>query len=140
MGGGISHASMGRRSRLVVPTENDPVAALEFFKPKGGDIFREVREDGSEAEELKFTRDASGKVTGYIQSSNPKLRMPRLTSRGRQCPKRPRPRPRRCWDCVGQLIKQERCRSLRECEASLRAVVSGWSENVPISTPNVATV
>ena len=41
-----------------------------------GDIFREVREDGSEAEELKFTRDASGKVTGYIQSSNPKLRMP----------------------------------------------------------------
>ena len=55
---------------------NDPVAALEFFKPKGGDIFREVREDGSEAEELKFTRDASGKVTGYIQSSNPKLRMP----------------------------------------------------------------
>ena len=54
---------------------NDPVTALEFFKPKGGDIFREVREDGSEAEELKFTRDASGKVTGYIQSSNLKLRM-----------------------------------------------------------------
>ena len=55
---------------------NDPVGNLEFFKPKGGDIFRAVREDGSEAEELKFTRDASGKVTGYIQSSNPKLRMP----------------------------------------------------------------
>lgn len=54
---------------------NDPVAGLEFFKPKGGDIFRQVREDGSEAEELRFTRDASGKVTGYIQSSNPKLRM-----------------------------------------------------------------
>jgi hypothetical protein len=57
---------------------NDPVAALEFFKPKGGDIFREVREDASEAEEVKFIRDASGNVTGYIQSSNPKLRMPSI--------------------------------------------------------------
>jgi hypothetical protein len=54
---------------------NDPVANLEFFKPKGGDIFRSAREDGSEAEELKFTRDVSGRVTGYIQSSNPKLRL-----------------------------------------------------------------
>jgi CubicO group peptidase (beta-lactamase class C family) len=54
---------------------NDPVAGLEFFKPKGGDIFRRIREDGSEAEELKFSRDVSGKVTGYVQSSNPKLRL-----------------------------------------------------------------
>ena len=61
---------------LLSLPNNDPVAGLEFFKPKGGDIFRQVREDGSEAEELKFIRDASSKVTGYIQSSNRKLRLP----------------------------------------------------------------
>lgn len=60
---------------LSLPNK-DPVANLEFFKPKGDDIFRAVREDGSEAEELKFIRDASSKVTGYIQSSNRKLRLP----------------------------------------------------------------
>lgn len=55
--------------------DNDPVANLEFFKPKGGDIFRRVREDGSEAEELEFPATLRAKSTGYIQSSNPKLRM-----------------------------------------------------------------
>jgi CubicO group peptidase (beta-lactamase class C family) len=60
---------------LTLPTD-DPVADLQFYKPKGGDIFRRVREDGSEAEEIAFTRDASGKVSGYVHFSNPRKRLP----------------------------------------------------------------
>lgn len=55
---------------------NDPAEAIGFLKPKGGDVFRRVRDDGSEAEELKFQRDASGKVTSFLHFSNPTLRMP----------------------------------------------------------------
>lgn len=55
--------------------DDDPVAGMQFFKPKGGDVFRRVRDDGSEAEEIKFSRDPSGKVTGFIHFSNPKMRM-----------------------------------------------------------------
>ena len=54
---------------------NDPGEAIGFLKPKGGDVFRRVRDDGSEAEEIKFQRDASGKVTGFIHFSNPTLRI-----------------------------------------------------------------
>ena len=60
---------------LALPTD-DPVAGLQFFKPKGGDVFRRVRDDGSEAEEITFTRDASGKISGYMHFSNPTKRMP----------------------------------------------------------------
>ena len=49
---------------------NNPVGDMDFLKPKGGDIFRRVRKDGSEAEEVKFMRDASGKVTGLVHHSN----------------------------------------------------------------------
>jgi hypothetical protein len=48
----------------------DPVGDMRFLKPKGGDVFRRVRKDGSEAEEIKFVRDASGKVTNFIHFSN----------------------------------------------------------------------
>jgi hypothetical protein len=58
-----------------LPSE-DPVGDMQFYKPKGGDVFRRVRDDGSEAEELTFTRDASGKVTGFTHFSNPTIRMP----------------------------------------------------------------
>ncbi|MGC2616826.1 MAG: serine hydrolase domain-containing protein [Terracidiphilus sp.] len=54
---------------------DDPVADMQFYKPKGGDVFLRVRDDGSEAEELTFMRDASGKVTGFTHFSNPKMRM-----------------------------------------------------------------
>ncbi len=46
--------------------DDDPVAGMQFYKPKGGDVFRRVRDDGSEAEELTFIRDSSGKVTGFM--------------------------------------------------------------------------
>ncbi|MGA8743760.1 MAG: serine hydrolase domain-containing protein [Terracidiphilus sp.] len=55
--------------------DEDPVPNMQFYKPKGGDVFRRVRDDGSEAEELTFTRDAAGKVTGFTHFSNPKMRL-----------------------------------------------------------------
>ena len=53
----------------------DPASDAAFLKPKGGDVFRRVREDGSEAEEIEFQRDSSGKVTGFVHFSNPTFRM-----------------------------------------------------------------
>jgi CubicO group peptidase (beta-lactamase class C family) len=55
---------------LSLPT-NDPAGDIEFLKPKGGDVFRRVRKDGSEAEEFRFVRDSSGKVTSFVHFSNP---------------------------------------------------------------------
>lgn len=60
---------------LSLPND-EPAEAIGFLKPKGGDIFRRVRDDGSEAEEIKFQRDAAGKVTGFTHFSNITLRMP----------------------------------------------------------------
>ncbi len=55
-----------------LPT-NDPAAAMSFLKPKGGDVFRVMRKDGTEAEEIKFVRDAAGKVVSFVHFSNPSL-------------------------------------------------------------------
>jgi CubicO group peptidase (beta-lactamase class C family) len=60
----------GGLALLNLPS-TDPAGDLEFLKPKGGDVFRRVRKDGSEAEEFKFVRDASGKVTSFTHFSNP---------------------------------------------------------------------
>jgi CubicO group peptidase (beta-lactamase class C family) len=54
---------------LDLPT-NDPAGDLTFLKPKGGDVFRRVRKDGSEAEEITFVRDATGKISGFLHHSN----------------------------------------------------------------------
>jgi CubicO group peptidase (beta-lactamase class C family) len=59
---------------LILPTL-DPAGNVTLLKPKGGDVFRRVREDGSEAEEIRFQRDASGKVTGFMHFSNPTPRV-----------------------------------------------------------------
>ncbi len=59
---------------LPLPIAN-PAEGMVFLKPKGNDSFRRVREDGSEAEEILFLRDANGKVTGYTQFSNPRPRL-----------------------------------------------------------------
>ena len=58
---------------LSLPT-TDPAGDLGFLKPKGADVFRRVRKDGSEAEEVRFVRDASGKVTTLIHFSNSSTR------------------------------------------------------------------
>jgi CubicO group peptidase (beta-lactamase class C family) len=59
---------------LGLPSEK-PADDMEFLKPKGGDVFRRVRGDGSEAEEITFQRDALGKVTGFVHFSNPTRKM-----------------------------------------------------------------
>jgi CubicO group peptidase (beta-lactamase class C family) len=51
-----------------------PAADLARLKPKGGDVFRRVREDGSEADEVIFERDGQGRVIRFVQFSNPRTR------------------------------------------------------------------
>ncbi len=65
----------GGLAMLYLPNP-DPAEAIVVFKPKGGDVFRRVREDGSEAEEVKFQRDASGKVVSFQRFSNYTYRLP----------------------------------------------------------------
>lgn len=48
----------------------DPTTRLTLLKPKGGDLFRRVRDDGSEAEEVRFQRGPDGRVTGFLRYSN----------------------------------------------------------------------
>ena len=53
---------------LALPT-TDPAEDLRFLKPKGGDIFRRVRKDGSEAEEFKFVQMPSAKSPASCTSA-----------------------------------------------------------------------
>jgi CubicO group peptidase (beta-lactamase class C family) len=64
----------GGLAMMPLPAGN-PAEAITLLKPKGGDSFRVVRDDGSEADEVTFTRDNSGKVTAFKQFSNTKLRL-----------------------------------------------------------------
>ena len=59
---------------LDIPSDK-PAEAMTFLKPKGKDVFQRVRDDGSEAEEFVFQRDASGKVTGFLHFSNVTVRV-----------------------------------------------------------------
>lgn len=54
---------------LSLPT-SDPAADLLVLKAKGDDLFRAVRLDGSEADEVRFERDKSGRVIRFVQFSN----------------------------------------------------------------------
>lgn len=65
--GGLVHLRLPNR---------DPAGGMMFLKPKGGDVFRRVREDGSEAEEITFLRDEAGRVSGFVQFNNPRMRLP----------------------------------------------------------------
>jgi CubicO group peptidase (beta-lactamase class C family) len=65
----------GGLASLRVPSRA-PVEDISFLKPKGGDVFRRVRDDGSEAEEVRFERDAAGKVLRYVTFSNPRALIP----------------------------------------------------------------
>lgn len=53
----------------------DPMARLTILKPKGGDVFRRVRDDGSEADDIRFERGPDGKVTGFSRFSNSSPRL-----------------------------------------------------------------
>jgi CubicO group peptidase (beta-lactamase class C family) len=54
---------------LSLPTV-DPAGDLLVLKPKGDDVFRVLRLDGSEADEVRFERDKSGRVIRFVQFSN----------------------------------------------------------------------
>ena len=54
---------------LSLPADK-PAEALTKFRYIEGDTFRRVREDGELGETLVFERDASGKITRYIQHGN----------------------------------------------------------------------
>jgi CubicO group peptidase (beta-lactamase class C family) len=61
---------------VVMPLpSDDPVDDMSFLKPKGEDHFRRVRDDGSEAEEFLFHRDAGGKVSSFTVFSNTRERL-----------------------------------------------------------------
>jgi hypothetical protein len=64
----------GGLALLGLPSDK-PAEAMVFLKPAGGNVFRRVRDDGNEAEEFQFQRDASGKVTGFVHFSNPMVRV-----------------------------------------------------------------
>lgn len=65
----------GGLAYVVLPS-SAPAAELQILKPKGGDVFRRVRDDGSEADEFRFVRDTSGKVVRFIYEGNPVARLP----------------------------------------------------------------
>lgn len=54
---------------------NNPAEGLTLFKPVGKDVFRRVRSDETLGEELRFERDAAGKVVRLWRHSNPSHRM-----------------------------------------------------------------
>ena len=54
---------------LGMPNEN-PDETMTTLRHVSGDTFKRVRRDGTPGEEIKFEKDASGKVTRVLQHSN----------------------------------------------------------------------
>jgi hypothetical protein len=59
---------------LWLPSAN-PADDLELWRHKGGDVFRRLRADGSEADEVRFERDKTGHVNRFTEYSNPHDRL-----------------------------------------------------------------
>lgn len=78
----------GGLASLRLPSRT-PGEDLVILKPKGGDVFRRVRQDGSEAEEVIFERDAAGKVVRFVQFSNPRTLIPEVAEKVEPAPTRP---------------------------------------------------
>ena len=57
-----------------------PADDVEFLKPKGGDVFRAMRASGAEMDEVRFLRDASGRVTGITRFGNTSTKLSDLPS------------------------------------------------------------
>jgi CubicO group peptidase (beta-lactamase class C family) len=65
----------GKLAMFTVPSDN-PAATMQLFKHMGGDNFRRIRKDEDMlGEELRFERDAGGKVTRLIQHDNFKVKL-----------------------------------------------------------------
>ncbi len=58
----------------------DPAEDIEVLKPKGGDLFRRLRADGSEADEVRFERDNAGRVYRFVEFSNAHDRLAEVSS------------------------------------------------------------
>jgi len=57
---------------IIVDLPNtDPAKTMLLFTPKGKDVFRRVRNDGSEGEELRFERNADNSISRFWRHSNP---------------------------------------------------------------------
>jgi hypothetical protein len=59
---------------LRLPSSN-PAEDVVILKAEGSDAFRRIRDDGSEADEVRFERDKSGHVSRFIEYSNPHSRV-----------------------------------------------------------------
>ena len=57
-----------------------PATGVVVLKPKGNGRFRVVRDDGSEADEVRFERDAAGRIVRFVRFSNPRERIGPLAS------------------------------------------------------------
>ena len=64
----------GGLATLDLPSTT-PADDLEFLKPKGGDVFRAIRASGGEMDEVRFLRDAAGRVTGITRFGNVSTRV-----------------------------------------------------------------
>ena len=58
----------------------DPAEDVELLNPTGDDLFRRLRGDGSEADEVRFERDDAGHVHRFVEFSNPHDRLPEVSS------------------------------------------------------------
>jgi CubicO group peptidase (beta-lactamase class C family) len=70
----------GGLAALWLPSTN-PAQEVQILKPKGGDVFRRLRADGSEADEVRFERDKSGHVYRFVEFSNPHDRLAGISPR-----------------------------------------------------------
>jgi CubicO group peptidase (beta-lactamase class C family) len=59
---------------LRLPSSN-PAEDVVILKAEGSDAFRRIRDDGSEADEVRFERDKSGNVIRFMEYSNPHNRV-----------------------------------------------------------------
>jgi hypothetical protein len=62
----------------------DPAEDVEVLKPKDHDLFRRLRADGSEADEVRFERDNAGHVHRFVELSNPHDRLAEVSAGAKQ--------------------------------------------------------
>lgn len=60
----------GGLAYLSIPSKA-PLADMSFLKPVSRDVFRRIRTDGSDADEIIFERDGTGKVARVVIFNNP---------------------------------------------------------------------
>jgi len=66
----------GKLALFGLPSDN-PATQMTLFKQVSGDVFRRVRSDDTLGEELRFERDASGRVIRFWRHSNRYQKMDR---------------------------------------------------------------